>query len=182
MIAIFAVGLALSGRHFDFIDGKALGFTFEENEVIVDCHTDQGVKVVMNHHCFINSDGTWGITVDGGPENVSSYVVRVRPDKCLPKIYKVSVPKTGRPSLKIKRSDFVFGDLNGNDVVDSGDVLSVQDAVGIRKGDLEWTQRSKRIEIAEPAQRFDFNRDGIIDAKDVSMVKVNLGKRASRSA
>lgn len=177
VIATFAVGLALSGRQFDFIDGKALDFSSLHNELVVDCRTDKGEKVILSDRCTINPDGGWCVTVDDGPQNVANYVLKIRPDGCLSKTFKVAVPKTGRPSLTIKRSEFVFGDLNGNNVVDSVDVLTVQDAIGIRKGDTEWAHCGKRINIVEPAEHFDFNHDEVVDAKDVAMVKVNLGKR-----
>ena len=59
------------------------------------------------------------------------------------------------------------GDLNGDNRIDSADIILLSDKIGLRAGDLGYS----------PA--FDLNADGVIDSADLTLLLANLGRTSA---
>ena len=165
-----------SASSLDYIDCTATGFPSTEKFVWVDCFTNSGVVVDSSAWCDINSAAEWIVFVDSSPSGVSSFTLKVNPPDYLKKAYTVAVPSSGRPTLNINHSDFYFGDLNADNVIDQGDIDLVQEAVGISQSDPRWATLDVSSTNPHPASYYDFNHDGAVTSADVAYVSVNSGR------
>ena len=179
MIAIILAILAPPTRPLlDCILGVSIGFE-KEGVAFVRCATNRGKVVIDSDQCSINKDGSWCVSVDDGPMNVTAYILLIHARDCLTREYHVKVPQKGRPELLIDRKDFIFGDLDENNIVDDRDLKAIVEAVGIKQQDVRWDQLDVSSENFHYAKYYDFNRDGVVDEADVKLVRQNLGKRGA---
>ena len=178
ILAILALTTANKISEFDYIDVVTRSFIRSDQMLSAQVKTSSGLEIFCGC-CDINTAGEAAIDISKSPAGTRFFVVRLRLENYLTRSFKVASTTNPRPKMEINRLGFIFGDINGDNVIDKLDVQLVQEAVGISWKDRRWSKFDVSPDNSQPARFYDFNGDGKVDENDVRYVSANVGKKGS---
>lgn len=142
-----------------------------ENDIVVNFGSDaDGATLFENAYSFtkeLTENTTYTVTISGAGYRTTRYSVNMAEDKTLTfwnnVMDEAQVIETGKETSAVK-SNFLAGDIVGDNNINIYDLSAVVSYFG--------TEIEDRT-IASDYAKYDLNRDGVIDSKDVALVLVS---------
>lgn len=163
-----------------YFDGEAVGFPKEFPHFWISYVSINGKRVESTDLAEVDKYGEWTVAYKGEKLMKGTQVaMTIRAPGHLKSKLIVRIDNPKGPVFSIKLSDLIFGDIDGNNVINEKDVDIVKEALGVKLGDPQWTEDMNWNLSMRPGSCFDFNKDNAVDEKDLAIVQANLGKRGA---